>query len=97
MLFRSMLRVEEKAAAPEREGDNESAEPAPSEESLLVHRALAALRSSFKPQTWRAFERTVLDGQAPKDVAAELSMSPGAVRVAKSRVLQRLREELGDR
>jgi DNA-directed RNA polymerase specialized sigma24 family protein len=31
-----------------------------------------------------------------RDVAAELSMSPGAVRVAKSRVLQRLREELGD-
>ncbi len=31
----------------------------------------------------------------PKDVGPELSMSPGAVRVAKSRVLQRLREELG--
>jgi hypothetical protein len=29
-------------------------------------------------------------------VAAELSMSAGAVRVAKSRELQRLREELGD-
>jgi len=29
-------------------------------------------------------------------VAADLNMTPGAVRVAKSRVLQRLREELGD-
>jgi hypothetical protein len=29
-------------------------------------------------------------------VADELAMSPGAVRVAKSRVLHRLREELGD-
>jgi hypothetical protein len=32
----------------------------------------------------------------PKDVAADLGMSPGAVRVAKYRVLHRLREELGD-
>ena len=30
------------------------------------------------------------------DVAEELSMSPGAVRVAKCRVLRRLRAELGD-
>ena len=36
-------------------------------------------------------------GQYPaKDVADELRMQPGAVRVAKSRVLNRLRHELGD-
>ena len=32
----------------------------------------------------------------PADVAADLAMQPGAVRVAKSRVLLRLRRELGD-
>jgi serine/threonine protein kinase len=32
----------------------------------------------------------------PSNVAADLAMSPGAVRVAKSRVLHRLRAELGD-
>jgi RNA polymerase sigma-70 factor (ECF subfamily) len=37
-----------------------------------------------------------VEGKSPKDVGAELGMSPGAVRVAKSRVLHRLREELGD-
>ena len=37
-----------------------------------------------------------VEGQVAKDVAADLGMTPGAVRVAKCRVLQRLREELGD-
>jgi len=62
----------------------------------LYHRALALVREHFTEGTWNAFRRTVLDGQAPRDVAQELGMSPGAVRVAKSRVLQRLRSELGD-
>ena len=38
---------------------------------------------------------TAVDGKLPAEVAEELAMSPGAVRVAKSRVLKRLREELG--
>ena len=37
-----------------------------------------------------------LKGRTAKDVGADLAMSPGAVRVAKSRVLRRLRQELGD-
>jgi RNA polymerase sigma-70 factor (ECF subfamily) len=37
-----------------------------------------------------------VDGRAAADVAADLGMQPGAVRVAKSRVLLRLRKELGD-
>jgi RNA polymerase sigma-70 factor (ECF subfamily) len=62
----------------------------------LVHRALEQIRSRFEEKTWRAFWRTAVDGQSAIDVADELSMSPGAVRVAKSRVLQRLRDELGE-
>jgi RNA polymerase sigma-70 factor, ECF subfamily len=65
-------------------------------EQGLFQRALAGIRDEFEERTWRAFWRTAVDGLAPRDAAAELSMSPGAVRVAKSRVLQRLREELGD-
>ena len=38
----------------------------------------------------------VVEGQAPHVVAQELNLSPGAVRVAKCRVLHRLRLELGD-
>jgi RNA polymerase sigma-70 factor (ECF subfamily) len=37
-----------------------------------------------------------VDGQTSAAVAAELGMSPTAVRMAKSRILHRLREELGD-
>jgi len=62
----------------------------------LFRRALELIRREFEPRTWHAFWRTTVDGRATADVAAELQMSPGAVRVAKSRVLQRLRSELGD-
>jgi RNA polymerase sigma-70 factor (ECF subfamily) len=62
----------------------------------LFHRALEFIRGDFEERTWRAFWRTAVDGESAQDVATELGMSSGAVRVAKSRVLQRLREELGD-
>ena len=54
------------------------------------------IRNEFEPRTWQAFWLTAVEGRAPKDVADELGMSGGAVRVAKSRVLHRLRAELGD-
>jgi RNA polymerase sigma-70 factor (ECF subfamily) len=69
---------------------------APEEECGLFARALDLIRGEFEPRTWAAFWRTAVEGRVPRDVATELSMSPGAVRVAKSRVLHRLREELGD-
>ena len=65
-------------------------------ERALVGRALALIRVEFEERTWAAFWRTAVDGRAAKDVAGDLGMSAGAVRVAKSRVLHRLREELGD-
>ena len=40
--------------------------------------------------------RTTVDEQPSTAVAAELGMTANAVRMAKSRVLRRLREELGD-
>jgi RNA polymerase sigma-70 factor, ECF subfamily len=66
-------------------------------EHALLHRALDLVREEFEPRTWQAFWRTAVEGRPAPDVASELSMSAGAVRVAKSRVLHRLREELGDR
>ncbi len=62
----------------------------------LFLRACDLIRTDFKENTWKAFWRVVVDGQSPKDVADELSMQPGTVRVAKSRVLQRLRQEMGE-
>lgn len=71
----------------------------PEEEKVrndLFHRALEMVRGEFHERTWKAFWRVAVDGQPAKDVAEELSMHAGAVRVAKCRVLQRLRQELGE-
>lgn len=65
-------------------------------ERQLFFRALELIRGEFAESSWQAFWRTTVDGLSAPEVAAELGLSPGAVRVAKSRVLQRLRCELGD-
>lgn len=66
------------------------------EEQALYLRAIELIRDEFQPQTWRAFWRTAIDGCTAADVADELDMRPGTVRVAKSRVLARLRDRLGE-
>jgi RNA polymerase sigma-70 factor (ECF subfamily) len=71
-------------------------EDPPEELRRLHHRALELVHSSFEEQTWQAFWRTAVEGQAPVDVAQDMRMTPAAVRKAKSRVLRRLKEELGD-
>ena len=77
-------------AGPPDEAGGEAADTA------LLHRALAMIRGEFEPRTWEAFWHTAVDGRAAADVAADLGMTPGAVRVAKSRVLHRLRTDLED-
>ena len=62
----------------------------------LLRRALEEVRSTVQERTYLAFVKTVMDGRAPCDVAEELGMQTGTVRVAKSRVLQRLRTVFGD-
>lgn len=74
----------------------ELADDSPEEISALYHRALELVRLEFEVSTWQAFWRTAVDGQSPAVIAAEMGMTNAAVRKAKSRVLNRLREELGD-
>lgn len=62
----------------------------------VLLRALESIRPEFHERTWQAFWKVVIDGRTAADVAADLSMKPGTVRVSKSRVLLRLRWELGD-
>lgn len=64
--------------------------------SDVLRCALDAIRDEFQERTWQAFWSVVVEGRTAAEAAAELSMQPGAVRVAKSRVLMRLRRELGD-
>jgi RNA polymerase sigma-70 factor (ECF subfamily) len=60
----------------------------------ISHRALKLIQTDFEEPTWRAFWSTTVDGRTASDVAAELGLSLAAVYKAKSRVLQRLRQEL---
>lgn len=57
------------------------------------------IRGEFTPSTWRAFWLTAVEDRRPADAAAELGISVGAVYVARSRVLARLRariDQMGD-
>lgn len=65
-------------------------------QNAMLRDALSNIRGSFADQTWKAFWMVVIDGRDTSDVASDLSMRPGTVRVAKSRVLKRLRLEIGD-
>jgi len=62
----------------------------------VVQRAMDAVRNDFNDQTWQAFQLTVFQNHNATQAAEKIGMTPAAVRKAKSRVLQRLREELGD-
>lgn len=76
--------------------------PAPDEEPFweshyrehVVRRLLEVMQNEFESTTWRACWLCVSEARAAPDVAAELGISPGAVRVAKLRVLRRLRAEM---
>jgi RNA polymerase sigma-70 factor, ECF subfamily len=81
------------------DGENLCVQGTDAEEEIfsdVLQRALELIRAEFHEQTWQAFWRTVVEGKSAGDVATELGMQPGAVRVCKSRVLCRLRKELGD-
>lgn len=64
--------------------------------SGLHQRALELVRGEFEDRTWQAFWRVVVQGRDPADVAGELGLSRNAVYIARSRVLRRLREALGE-
>lgn len=54
-------------------------------------KAAAIVRAEFQEPTWQAFWFTAVDLRSIASVAAELGKSQGAVRVARCRVLDRLR------
>lgn len=74
-------------------------ESEPSEQieiSQLLHRALEQVRCEFEPKTWQAFWRCVIDDLPTTVVADELAISIASVRKYRSRVLRRLRQQLGE-
>jgi RNA polymerase sigma-70 factor (ECF subfamily) len=62
-------------------------------DAFVLARLTELIEPEFESKTWQAFQRTVLLGQPTAQVAAELQTTVNAVLLAKSRILQRLREE----
>jgi RNA polymerase sigma-70 factor (ECF subfamily) len=57
------------------------------------------VRTEFTPTTWQAFWQTAVEDRAANEVALDLGLSVGAVYIARSRVLARLKrriEKLGE-
>lgn len=62
----------------------------------LHRRALQSIEHEFESRTWAMFLRSVVDGVGTATVAAEFSVTEATVRKTRSRVLRRLRTQLGD-
>lgn len=60
----------------------------------LASLAMDRIKGEFQDNTWRAFWLTAVEGAAAADVSRQIGLSPGAIYVAKSRVLARLKEEV---
>jgi RNA polymerase sigma-70 factor (ECF subfamily) len=60
----------------------------------VVRRLLQLLEPEFEGPTWQAFRLLVLEGKRTAEVARELGITANAVRIAKSRILSRLRQEV---
>lgn len=73
---------------------DEDTDPTDDPTAELFQRGLELLRPEFSERTWQAFHAVAMDERPAAEVAAELEMTVGAVYMAKSRVLKRLREEL---
>ena len=79
-------------AAPAREEDGPDADWEREYQQRLTDRAMDLVKGEFQTATWQAFWGTAVEGKPASEVGTGLKMSPGAVYVAKSRVLARLRD-----
>ncbi|CAN5363563.1 sigma-70 family RNA polymerase sigma factor [soil metagenome] len=80
--------------SPDRNGDDADAEWEREYQRRLSARAMDRIQQEFQANTWKAFWGTAVDGLGADEVGKSLKMSVGAVYVAKSRVIARLRDEV---
>jgi RNA polymerase sigma-70 factor (ECF subfamily) len=63
-------------------------------ERNLAALAMRRVQGEVQPATWQAFWQTAVESKSAREAGEALGMSAGAVYVARSRVLARLREEV---
>jgi len=56
--------------------------------------AMDRVKAEFQPNTWQAFWLTAVEGVPVAEVSKQVGLSAGAIYVAKSRVLARLKQEV---
>lgn len=77
---------------PESNGDSDQWET--EYQRRLAAMAMEQIKGEFQASTWKAFWLTAVEGVAAAEAAKQTGLSAGAVYVAKSRVLARLKEEV---
>jgi RNA polymerase sigma-70 factor (ECF subfamily) len=50
------------------------------------------VRRDVEPETWRAFELTVIENRSIDEAAVEIDKPVGTIYAARSRIMRRLRE-----
>jgi RNA polymerase sigma-70 factor (ECF subfamily) len=81
-------------ALPDRSDNDADADWDREYQRRMSARAMDSVKGEFQSNTWQAFWGTAVEGRPAAEVGAGLEMTPGAVYVAKSRVLARLRDEV---
>ncbi|GAA4453111.1 sigma-70 family RNA polymerase sigma factor [Novipirellula rosea] len=61
---------------------------------VRFQQAAGRVRNQFSDSVWQCFELTAIENQSAELVANALGKTPGAVRVARCRVLAKIREEI---
>ncbi|MEM7558405.1 MAG: sigma-70 family RNA polymerase sigma factor [Planctomycetota bacterium] len=60
----------------------------------LFRSAAVLVKEEVRPATWEAFWKTAVEGRSVEATAQQLDISVGAVYIARSRILQRLRDRI---
>jgi len=60
----------------------------------LLHLVAKRIAPEFRDKTWKAFWLTFVDGVDIQVAGQQLGMSAGAIYIARSRVMNRMKEEI---
>ena len=58
--------------------------------------AVGQIRPEFEPATWDAFWLTAVEGKSPNAAAAQTGKSLGAVYIARTRIMKRIRAKVDE-
>jgi RNA polymerase sigma factor (sigma-70 family) len=75
-------------------GDCEEAFVEQEHRRCLFDWAVGQIQSDFQASTWQAFWQTSVEGKGSREVADSLGMTVGAVYIARSRVLAKLKQTI---